>query len=55
MVVVRAMQSLSRQTTLYVALAHAKAARGLPVSLSRDDAGVRDTQTGLTAGMQYRF
>lgn len=55
MLVARAMYSLSKRTTLYLSAAHARAAHGQPISLSRDDAGTGDTQTGITAGIQHRF
>jgi predicted porin len=55
MLVARAMYALSKRTVLYLAIAHARAANGQPVSLSRDDPGFRTTQTGLTTGIQHRF
>ena len=55
MLVARAMYSLSKRTTLYLSAAHARAAHGQLISLSRDDAGTGDTQTGITAGIQHRF
>ena len=55
MLVARAMYSLSKRTTLYLSAAHARAAHGQRISLSRDDAGTGDTQTGITAGIQHRF
>ena len=55
MYVARSLVALSKRTDLYVAAAYAKAKNGKLVSLSRDDAGFGNTQTGLTAGMQHRF
>jgi len=55
MVVLRGMLSLSRRTTWYVLAAHARAAHGQPIWLSRDELGSTDTQTGSTTGIQYRF
>lgn len=55
MLVARAMVSLSKRTTLYLSAAHAKAAHGQLISLSRDDTGTGNTQTGITAGIQHRF
>ena len=55
MLVARAMYSLSKRTTLYLSAARAKAKNGQLISLSRDDTGTGDTQTGVTAGIQHRF
>ncbi|OON62226.1 porin [Massilia sp. KIM] len=55
LLVARAMLALSKRTDLYLSLAHARADAGQPVSLSRDEAGDADTQSGLTAGIQHRF
>jgi predicted porin len=55
MFVVRAAYALSKRTMLYAVAAHAKADHGQLVGLSRDDPGFGDTQTGITAGLQYRF
>lgn len=61
MYVLRAKYALSKRTFLYGATAYAKAKNGQVVSLSRDSAadggvaGVTDSQTGLTVGIQHRF
>jgi len=55
MVVVRGMLALSKRTDLYLSLAHAGAAHGQLVGLSRDDVGHGSSQSGITAGMQHRF
>jgi len=55
MVVARAMLALSKRTTLYAVAAHARARHGQQIGLSRDDVGAADTQSGVTAGIQYRF
>ncbi len=55
MFVARAMLSLSKRTTLYLSAAHAKARNGQLISLSRDETGTGNTQTGVTAGIQHRF
>lgn len=55
MVVARMLYALSKRTVLYLSAAHAKADHGQLVGLSRDDAGMGTTQTGVTAGIQHRF
>jgi predicted porin len=46
---------MSKRTDLYVAAAYAKAKHGQLVGLSRDDAGLASTQSGVIAGIQHRF
>jgi len=55
MLVLRGMVSLSKRTTLYAVAAHARAAHGQAIGLSRDELGSASTQSGLTTGIQYRF
>lgn len=55
MLVLRAMYSLSKRTTLYAVAGHAWAKHGQLVGLSRDEPGSGTTQTGITTGIQYRF
>ncbi|MBQ5939203.1 MULTISPECIES: porin [unclassified Massilia] len=55
MLVARMLYALSKRTDLYLSAAHAKADNGQLVGLSRDDAGMGTTQTGVTAGIQHRF
>ena len=55
MVVARMLYALSKRTVLYLSAAHARADHGQLVGLSRDDAGMGATQTGVTAGIQHRF
>lgn len=55
MYVARALYALSKRTDLYTTVGYAKAKNGKLVSLSRDDAGFGNTQTGVTAGIQHRF
>lgn len=47
--------AMSKRTDLYVAAAYAKAKHGQLVGLSRDDAGLASTQSGVIAGIQHRF
>lgn len=51
----RAKYDLSKRTSLYAVAAHAKSKNGGLVSVSRDDNGMADTQTGYGIGMQHRF
>ena len=55
MFVARMLYALSKRTVLYLSAAHARADHGQLVGLSRDDAGMGATQTGVTAGIQHRF
>ncbi len=55
MYVARTLFAMSKTTDLYVSAAYAKAKNNKMVSLSRDDPGFGNTQTGLTAGIQKRF
>jgi predicted porin len=53
--VLRGMYALSKRTDLYLTGGYARADHGQLVGLSRDDPGFRDTQAGITAGIQHRF
>lgn len=54
LIVLRARQALSKRTSLYATLGHARADEGT-VGVSRDDVGFDDTQSGLSVGIQHRF
>ncbi|MFZ6646856.1 porin [Undibacterium sp. TJN25] len=47
--------ALSKRTDLYLVGAYAKAKGNNTVSLSRDDVGYGNSQTGITAGIQHRY
>ncbi|HTD06969.1 porin [Undibacterium sp.] len=47
--------AMSKRTDLYLVGAYAKAKGNNTVSLSRDDVGYGNSQTGVTAGIQHRF
>jgi len=47
--------AMSKRTDLYLVGAYAKAKGSNTVSLSRDDVGYGNSQTGVTAGIQHRF
>lgn len=51
----RAKYAMSKRTFLYTSLGYARAKNNRPVSVSRDDAGFADNQTGVTVGIQHRF
>lgn len=55
MYVLRSLYALSKRTDFYVTAAYAKAKNDKLVSLSRDDAGFGNSQTGFTVGLQHRF
>jgi predicted porin len=55
MLVARMLYALSKQTDLYLVGAHVKGKNGQLVGLSRDDPGYGTSQSGVTAGIQYRF
>ncbi|CDG84168.1 porin [Janthinobacterium agaricidamnosum] len=47
--------ALSKRTDLYVSAAYAKARHNQLVGLSRDEAGLANTQRGVITGIQHRF
>jgi predicted porin len=51
----RAKYTMSKRTFLYASLGYARAKNNQLVSVSRDDAGFADNQTGVTVGVQHRF
>lgn len=51
----RAKYAMSKRTFLYASLGYARAKNNKFVSVSRDDAGFSDSQTGMTVGVQHRF
>jgi predicted porin len=55
MYVGRVKYALSKRTDLYVAAAYSKAKHDLLTGLSRDDAGLGNTQRGVVTGIQHRF
>lgn len=55
MFALRTKYALSKRTFLYASVAHARAKNGKLVSVSRDDAGFADNQTGVVVGVQHRF
>jgi predicted porin len=51
----RAEYVMSKRTFLYTSVGYARAKNNKLVSVSRDDAGFADNQTGVTVGIQHRF